>query len=104
MPWFANELVERAAVERELAELHAASFAWALAVCRYDRAEADDVLQAVYLKVLDGSARFDGCSSRKTWLFAIIRRTAATRRRTAWLRRSLLARWSSAAPEAPATP
>lgn len=44
------------------------------------------MLQTAYLKVLDGRARFDGRSSAKTWLFAVIRRTAAERRRTRWLR------------------
>ena len=43
------------------------------------------MLQTVYLKVLDGRARFDGESSAKTWLFAVIRRTAAERRRRQWL-------------------
>jgi RNA polymerase sigma-70 factor (ECF subfamily) len=35
----------------------------------------------VYLKVLEGRARFDGRSSLKTWVFAVIRRTAAQHRR-----------------------
>ena len=43
------------------------------------------MLQTVYLKVLDGRARFDGRSSARTWLFAVIRRTAAERRRRQWL-------------------
>jgi len=96
----ATDLVARVDLERELASLHAASFAWALVACGYDRAEADDVLQSVYEKVLDGRARFERRSSLKTWLFAIIRRTAASRRRTVWLRRALLARWTEAQPEA----
>ena len=51
------------------------------------------MLQASYLKVLDGSARFAGASSFKTFLFAVIRRTAAERRRRELLLGSLLARW-----------
>ena len=43
------------------------------------------MLQTVYLKVLDGRARFDGRSSARTWLFAVIRRTAAERRRRQWM-------------------
>ncbi len=44
------------------------------------------MLQASYLKILEGSARFDGAASFKTFLFAVIRRTAAERRRRDFLR------------------
>jgi DNA-directed RNA polymerase specialized sigma24 family protein len=50
----------------ELERLHPAAFGWALSCCRWDRAAAEDVLQASYLKLLDGRARFDGRSSLKT--------------------------------------
>jgi RNA polymerase sigma-70 factor (ECF subfamily) len=69
-----------------VAATHEENFAWALGCCRRDRREAEEVLQAVYLKVLDGRARFEGRSSLKTWLFAVIRRTAAQHRRLGWLR------------------
>src|SRR5438132_11516583 len=72
----------RCALERH----HAESFGWALVCCGRDRVEAEDVLQASYLKVLDGKARFDGRSSVKTWLFGVIRRTAAEERRRRLLR------------------
>lgn len=62
-------------------ELHRDSFGWALHCCRGDPAEAEDVLQTAYLKVLDGRARFGGRSAFKTWLFSVIRNTAADRRR-----------------------
>ena len=65
---------------------HTASFGWALGCCSRDPAEAESVLQAVYLKVLEGRARFDGRSSFKTWLFAVIRRTAIDERRRSMLR------------------
>jgi len=68
-------------VEEDLERLHPASFGWALACCGRNRHEAEDVLQTAYLKVLEGRARFEGRSSMKTWLFAVIRRTAAERRR-----------------------
>ena len=74
---------------QELERLHPASFSWALSCCRRDREEAEEVLQASYLKLLEGSARFDGRSSFKTFLFGVIRRTAAERRR----RRAFQGRW-----------
>ncbi|MCI0487972.1 MAG: RNA polymerase sigma factor [Blastocatellia bacterium] len=68
-------------MRERLEELHAASYGWAMSCCSRDRSEAEVVLQTVYLKVLEGKARFDGKSSFKTWLFSVIRRTAADRRR-----------------------
>ena len=41
----------------------------------------------VYLKCLEGKACYDGRAAFKTWLFAVIRRTAADERRRAVLRR-----------------
>ncbi|MEA2568308.1 MAG: hypothetical protein QOI24_309 [Acidobacteriota bacterium] len=79
-------VVNRADLEQQLEELHPASFAWALALCRRDDDDAQDVLQETYLKIFDGKARFDGRSTLKTWLFAVIRRTAAARQRSRWLR------------------
>jgi len=76
--------------EIELEGLHAAGFAWALACCGRRREEAEDVLQASYLKILDGRARFAGRSSFKTFLFGVIRRTAAEERRRAAIRRLFL--------------
>jgi len=78
--------MNRAELEQQLEELHPASFAWALGCCGRDRGSAEDVLQETYLKILDGKARFDGRSALKTWLFAVIRRTAAAHRRFGWLR------------------
>ena len=48
---------------------------------------AADMLQTVYLKILDGKARYDGKASFKTWLFAVIRNTAAEARRQRGRRR-----------------
>jgi RNA polymerase sigma-70 factor (ECF subfamily) len=61
--------------------------------CNRVRAEAEEVLQDTYLKVLDGRARFSGHSSFKTWLFAVLRRTAAERRRAARLSLLIRVRW-----------
>ncbi|MEO8432773.1 MAG: RNA polymerase sigma factor [Acidobacteriota bacterium] len=74
----------RTEIEAELEGQHAAGFAWALSCCGRRREEAEDVLQAAYLKILDGRASFESRSSFRTFLFAVIRRTAAEeRRRTA---------------------
>ncbi|HKO54965.1 MAG TPA: RNA polymerase sigma factor [Thermoanaerobaculia bacterium] len=78
--------MNRADLEQQLEQLHPASYAWALGVCGRDPDDAQEVLQETYLKILDGKARFDGRSALKTWLFAVIRRTAAARRRLRWLR------------------
>jgi RNA polymerase sigma-70 factor, ECF subfamily len=85
-------------VERCLEELHPTSAGWALSCCRWDREEAEEVLQMTYLKILDGRARFDGRSSFKTWLFGVIRRTAAERRRGRWLRSMAGLRWRDGQP------
>ena len=79
---------DTAELGRQLASHHAQSFGWSLACCRWDPDTAEDVLQASYLKVLDGKARFAGRSSFRTWLFAVIRTTAREGRRRQW-RRSL---------------
>lgn len=68
-----------------MAALHPASFAWALACTRWNAAEAEEVLQSVYLSVLEDRARFDGRSTFKTWLFSVVRNTAARARRRRWL-------------------
>src|SRR5688572_27714838 len=79
--------MEISELKAELERLHGASFGWALNCCRHDRAEAEEVLQTVYLKILEGKARYRGDSSLKTWLFAVIRNTAITEQRRSLLRR-----------------
>ena len=79
-------------LKRELERAHADCFGWAMACCGRDRDDAEEVLQTVYLTVLDGRARYDGRSSFRTWLFGVIRLTAASERRKAWLRGLLLER------------
>jgi len=87
-----------------LERLHPDAFGWSLACCGFDPVEAEDVLQASYLKVIEGRARFDGRSSAKTWLFGVIRRTAAERRRAARRFRRALLRWFSGVPAGIAEP
>lgn len=70
-----------------LEEHHLSGYGWALSCCRYDRAEAEEVLQTVYLKVLEGKARFRGDAGLRTWFFAVIRKTALDERRRSFLRK-----------------
>jgi RNA polymerase sigma factor (sigma-70 family) len=76
-----------AGLRNELEAHHVESYGWALSCCRRRRDEAENVLQLVYVKVLSGKAVFDGKSSFRTWLFAVIRKTAAHERRMEILRR-----------------
>lgn len=62
-------------LEPELVRHHEACFSWALTLCGWRTAEADELLQCAYLKVLEGRARFDGRSSFRTWLFGVVRLT-----------------------------
>ncbi len=78
----------------QLEDCHLASYGWALNCCYYNHTEAKDVLQTVYLKVLDGRARFKGQSLFKTWLFSVIRNTAADERRRRWFRLAGLAKFA----------
>lgn len=61
-------------------------------------------MQSTYLKVLDGAAIFDGRSSLRTWLFGVIRRTAAEQQRRQWMRRQLFDRWLASEPYTPSAP
>ena len=82
--------LEPSDLEAQLEQHHAACYGWALSCCGWDESEAEDVLHSSYLKVIDGRASYGSRSSFKTWLFGVIRRTAAEHRR-----RSLLYRlWS----------
>ncbi len=85
--------MQRAELERALEELHPASYGWALGCCRRNRDDAEEVLQSVYVTVLDGRASFDGRSAFKTWLFGVIRRTAAAAYRRRIVRHALLLRF-----------
>ncbi|MCP5114582.1 MAG: RNA polymerase sigma factor [bacterium] len=69
--------MDEAGLRRELEQHHEDAYGWALHCCRRNPEDAQDVLQTTYLKALSGKARFDGRSSVRTWLFAVIRNTAA---------------------------
>jgi RNA polymerase sigma-70 factor, ECF subfamily len=78
--------MDAAELEHEMERLHPASFGWALACCNRRREDAEDVLQTTYMKIIEGKATYGGRASLKTWLFAVIRRTAAEHRRRSVLR------------------
>jgi len=80
----------------ELERHHVDCMGWALSCCAWDRSEAEDVLQSSYLKVLDGRAVYRSRSSFRTWIFGVIRLTAAEHRR----RRALRRLFAGGAPEA----
>ena len=91
----------RAELEEALGSVIAAGRGWALAQTRWDAAEADDVLQATVLKLLDGRARYDARSSFKSFVFGVIRQTARERRRRAFVRELILLRPSAREEAAP---
>ena len=72
----ASSEITPAELEARLGELHAESFGWALSCCGWERADAEDVLQTAYLRVLSGRAAFGGRSTFRTWLFGVIRHVA----------------------------
>jgi len=98
----ARPALDRGAIEQAIREIHLDCFGWALACCRHDREEAEDVLQASYLKALEGKAVFNGSSSVKTWMFGIVRHTAWERRRSGFVR--LLLRRDAPADPVPLAP
>lgn len=59
-----------------LAELHEPAYRWALICCGMDEDEAQETMQTVYLEILTGRACYQGRSTLKTWLFAVVRNTA----------------------------
>ncbi|MSR19871.1 MAG: sigma-70 family RNA polymerase sigma factor [Gemmatimonadetes bacterium] len=82
-------------LEALLERLHEASFGWALSCTEWNDADAEDVLQTTYMKVVSGRARFGGRSAFRTWLFGVIRQTArehARRARSHRQRAEMLAR------------
>ncbi len=93
--------MDQAQLRQQLEGLHSDSFGWALSCCAGRRDDAEEVLQTSYLKVLSGKARFGGRSAFKTWLFSVIRLTAADQRRRYAIRWTGLGRLRDATDHAP---
>ena len=81
-----SEGMDEAELRAQLEQHHTASHGWALSCCSRAPDLAEDALQTAYLKILQGRARYNGRAAFKTWLFAVIRTTAADERRRQWLR------------------
>lgn len=64
-------------LEKILQELHQEAYHWSRQCCSFDEELAKDVLQQVYLKILEGKASYQEKSQLKTWLFSVIRFTAS---------------------------
>jgi RNA polymerase sigma-70 factor (ECF subfamily) len=86
-------------LEQKLESFHTSSFGWALACCGWNREDAEEVLQASYLKAMEGRARFNGHSSTRTWFFGVVKNTAAETRRYRAVRGLALRRWFLQRPE-----
>lgn len=85
--------------EADLKALHSGAVRWARSCTGYDDTEAQEVMQAVYIKILEGRARYDGRSSLRTWLYSVIRNTAIARGRTRRRRAQLWSLFSRQKPE-----
>ena len=72
--------------EQALEEHHLSCFAWALACCRWDRDEAQEVLQTAYLRILEGRARLNGSEISRPWIFGVVRTVALEQRRRRLIR------------------
>jgi RNA polymerase sigma-70 factor (ECF subfamily) len=76
---------------RALEALHDDLFGWCLTRCSFERDVAEDLMQQAYVEMLSGKARFDGASSLKTFVFAVVQKLARSRFRQLGIRLRLLA-------------
>lgn len=89
---------------RDLRQLHAELYSWAVSCCRGHRDQALEVLQMTYLAVVDGTARYQGESTLRTFLFAVVRNIAKALRRRHWMRLRFDTRWADDMPTIAAPP
>ena len=81
-----NPHVSRSALEA----MHGQVFGWALSRCDFNQATAEDLVQQAYVELLTGKARFDGQSSLKTFVFAVVQNLSRNRYRRLAARMRLL--------------
>jgi len=81
-----NPHVSRSALEA----IHGQVFGWALSRCDFEQAVAEDLVQQAYVELLTGRARFDGESSLKTFVFAVVQNLSRNRYRRMATRLRLL--------------
>ncbi len=65
-----------------LEQQHRDAYIWARQCCNYDDDQAKEVLQIVYVKILEGKAKYNEKSNLKTWIFSVIRYTAIDYRKS----------------------
>jgi RNA polymerase sigma factor (sigma-70 family) len=73
--------MNKSLLQNILKEHHASAYIWARQCCSFDEDMAKDIMQLVYLKILEGKAVYCEKSSVKTWLFSVIKFTVAESRR-----------------------
>jgi len=78
--------VNHADLATQVQALHPQCYGWAMTCCAHRREDAEDVLQDVYMGVLENGLQFDGRSTLKTWLFGVIRQKSRARIRRDRLR------------------
>lgn len=74
--------MNRQQLDHILQTYHRDAYIWARQCCSFDDELAKDVIQQVYLKILEGKAKLKHLEKAKTWLFSIIRYTAIDQLRT----------------------
>ena len=67
--------MEEFEIRKHLEQLHKNSYVWSLRCCNQNKFMAEEALQNVYLKILEGKAVYKQKSTFKTWLFSVIRLT-----------------------------
>ena len=81
-----NPHVSRSALEA----MHGQVFGWALSRCDFEQTIAEDLVQQAYVELLTGKARFNGESSLKTFVFAVVQNLSRNRYRRMATRMRLL--------------